>query len=102
TGAALPRLRVDGGLTRSRVLMQAVADLLQTPVEVFPSEHATALGAVAFARSAADPALPLPDAIVGWTPDTAYTPRMDAGRAAEFRARWRDAVESTAIGKEKK
>jgi glycerol kinase len=101
TGAALPRLRVDGGLTRSRVLMQAVADLLQTPVEVYPSEHATALGAVAFARSAADPALPLPDAIVGWTPDTSYTPRMGAGEAAEFRARWRDAVESTAIGKER-
>ncbi len=102
TGAALPRLRVDGGLTRSRVLMQAVADLLQTQVDVYPSEHATALGAVAFARSALDPALPLADAVVDWSPDTAYTPRIGAAEAAAFRARWRAAVESTAIAKKEK
>ena len=31
-GGSLGSLRVDGGLTRSRVLMQAQADLLQVPV----------------------------------------------------------------------
>ncbi|MEV5829800.1 FGGY family carbohydrate kinase [Spirillospora sp. NPDC052242] len=101
TGAALSTLRVDGGLTRSRVLMQAVADLLQARVEVYPSEHATALGAVAFARSAMDPALPTADAIVDWTPSTGYTPRIGADEAAAFRARWTAAVENSAIGKEK-
>jgi glycerol kinase len=48
-GAPLGTLRVDGGLTRSRLLMQTQADLLQTPVEVFSSPHATALGVAALA-----------------------------------------------------
>jgi glycerol kinase len=43
-GQQLSLLRVDGGLTRSDVLMQLQADLLQVPVELFPSPHATALG----------------------------------------------------------
>ena len=59
-GHPLTRLRVDGGLTRSRLLMQTQADLLQVPVEVYPSPHATALGIAALARlgigAAADPA----------------------------------------------
>ena len=49
-GAPLARLRVDGGLTRSRALMQTQADLLQAPVEVYPSPDATALGVAALAR----------------------------------------------------
>ena len=49
-GRPLERLRVDGGLTRSRTLLQVQADLLQAPVEVYPSPHATALGVAAFAR----------------------------------------------------
>src|SRR5262245_77990 len=44
-GQPLTRLRVDGGLTRSAVLMQAQADLARIPVDVYPSLHATALGA---------------------------------------------------------
>ena len=47
--AARP-LRVDGGLTRSRLLMQAQADLLQVPVLVCRSPDATALGVAALAR----------------------------------------------------
>ena len=43
-GRPLALLRVDGGLTRSRVLMQTQADLLQLPVEVASSPHATAAG----------------------------------------------------------
>ncbi|WP_027944503.1 FGGY family carbohydrate kinase [Amycolatopsis taiwanensis] len=96
-GGGLSRLRVDGGLTRSRVLMQAVADLLQVQVDVYPSAHATALGAAGFARVAAKPGLPLGQAIVRWTPDTSFTPRMRAVEAAAFRARWRAAVDATLI-----
>ncbi len=47
---ALQVLQVDGGLTRSAQLCQRQADLLQTPVEVFGSPHATALGLAALAR----------------------------------------------------
>ncbi|SDY07974.1 glycerol kinase [Saccharopolyspora shandongensis] len=93
-GEPLRRLRVDGGLTRSRVLMQAVADLLQVQVDVYPSAHATALGAAGFARAAADPGLPLEQAIIDWAPSTSFTPRLGAADAAEFRARWRAAVDT--------
>ena len=44
TDPPLNRLRADGGLTQSKVLMQATADILQVPVDVYPSAHATALG----------------------------------------------------------
>ena len=49
-GSPLSRLRVDGGLSRSRSLLQAQADLLQAPVECYPSPDATALGIGALAR----------------------------------------------------
>ncbi|MBB4918475.1 FGGY family carbohydrate kinase [Streptosporangium saharense] len=93
-GRPLSTLRVDGGLTRSRVLMQAVADLTQVTIEVYPSEHATPLGAAALARAALDPALPLREAVGGWKPATTYEPRWPEERAAEFRARWREAVQT--------
>ncbi|MDL4772580.1 FGGY family carbohydrate kinase [Actinomadura xylanilytica] len=91
-GAPLTALRVDGGLTRSRTLMQATADLMQTPIEVYPSPHATALGAAALARLAVRPELAIEQAVFDWTPSTGYEPRWTAERAAEFRSRWRDAV----------
>ena len=93
-GRPLTRLRVDGGLTRCRTLMQSVADLMQTEIEVYPSAHATPLGAAALARMALDPGLSLADAIVGWRPTVAYTPQWSADRAADFRARWSAAAEA--------
>ncbi|MGW2020384.1 FGGY family carbohydrate kinase, partial [Streptomyces sp. NPDC001927] len=49
-GRPLTSLRVDGGLTRSALLMQTQADLLQLPVEVSALPDATALGVGAVAR----------------------------------------------------
>ena len=51
-GGPLTALRVDGGLTRSRVLLQAQADLLQLPVLASRTPDATALGVAALARLA--------------------------------------------------
>lgn len=92
TGRPLQRLRADGGLTRSTVLMQAVADLMQVAVDVYPSQHATALGAAALARVAAT-RMPLEDAVIAWEPTTTFEPRWSADQAAEFRGRWTSAVE---------
>jgi glycerol kinase len=92
TGVPIARLRVDGGLTKSRVLMQAQADLLQAPVDVYPSAHATALGAAALARLALDPALSPADAVGGWAPSATYEPRMSADEAAHHMASWRSAI----------
>ncbi len=99
-GTPLTRLRVDGGLTRSMVFMQAVADLAQLPVDVYPSSHATPLGAVALMRTALDPTLPLADAVVGWEPTTSYEPRWSTDRTETFRARWRATVEESREGGE--
>ncbi|HNM96800.1 MAG TPA: FGGY family carbohydrate kinase [Marmoricola sp.] len=86
-------LRVDGGLTRSDVLMQAQADLSQTSLEVYPSPHATALGAAACARLAMDPGLSLADAVGQWQPARRYQPTWSSDRAEAFRARWREVAE---------
>jgi glycerol kinase len=91
-GAPLTRLRVDGGLARCRTLMQATSDLMQLPVDIFPSAHATALGAAALGRMALDPALVMGEALPDWTPAVTYEPQWPAARTAEFRGRWRAAA----------
>jgi len=91
----LNALRVDGGLSRSARLMQAVADLTGLPVEVYPSAHATAIGAAACARLACDPALSIQDAIPMWMPSVTYEPRWSRDRAADHQHRWRAAAEAS-------
>lgn len=95
TGDAPRRLRVDGGLTRSRVLMQATADILGVPVDVYPSPHATALGAAALARLSLRPDQSLRDVVAPWTPSDTFEPRWHTDRALEFRSAWRDLAAGT-------
>jgi len=90
----LTRLRVDGGLTQCKTLMQAVADLMQIEIEVYPSAHATPLGAAALARMAHDPSLSLADAVLPWQPSLTYRPRWSEEQATEFRGRWNAAAET--------
>ena len=94
-GRPLTRLRVDGGLTRSRALMQAQADLAQLPVEVYPSAHATPLGAAACARLALDRSVSVDEAVGGWEPDEVFEPTWSADRAASHLERWRAAALAT-------
>jgi glycerol kinase len=83
TGVPLLRLRVDGGLTQSQVLMQTQADLLQAPVEVYASPHATALGAAAMARIGAGLARSAADALAPLAPAAVYEPAISAQLAAD-------------------
>ncbi len=89
TGTRPTTLRVDGGLTHSRVLMQAQADILQVPIEVYPSAHATALGAATLASLAVASTATLAEALSPWSPVTVYEPHWSADRAADFMAMWR-------------
>jgi glycerol kinase len=93
-GRPLTRLRVDGGLTQCKTLMQSVADLMQIEIQVYPSAHATPLGAAALARMALDPSLSLADAVVPWEPSLVYSPRWSAQQAADFRGRWNAAADA--------
>jgi glycerol kinase len=91
-GRPLERLRVDGGLTRSAALMQAQADLLQAPVERYPSADATALGVGALARLGSGQADTPAEAVGDWAPAEVFEPRMAAAQAQERLARWEAAA----------
>jgi len=95
TSTHLNRLRVDGGLTQSSVLVQAVADVLQVPVDVYPSAHATALGAAALADLSLHPDRGLRDVVPPWTPTSTYEPVWSPARADEFRSAWRRLADTT-------
>ena len=92
----LERLRVDGGLTRSSALMQAQADLLQAPVEVYPSPDATALGVGALARLGSGEAKTPADAVGDWSPAATFEPKLDAAEAKQRLARWEAAASALA------
>jgi glycerol kinase len=81
-GAPLTVLRADGGLTRSRLLMQAQADLLQVPVEVGETPDATALGVAALARLGLGEAATLAEAAGPARGTSVIEPRIGAGEAA--------------------
>jgi glycerol kinase len=92
--APLLALRVDGGLTRSRLLLQAQADLLQLPVEVCRVPDATALGVAALARLGLGDAGSLDAAVGPARIDRVVEPRMDAAQAADKLARFEAAQQA--------
>jgi glycerol kinase len=95
TGIRLTRLRVDGGLTQSKVLMQATASILQMPIDVYPSPHATALGAAALAELSLAPGRGIENVSPPWQPSSTYEPQWSPDRATEFRAAWRTLASTT-------
>ncbi|HEU5419808.1 MAG TPA: FGGY family carbohydrate kinase [Streptosporangiaceae bacterium] len=97
-GAPLTVLRADGGLTRSRLLLQAQADLLQVPVEVFRSPDATALGVAALARLGAGAAASLAEAVGPAAPQQVIEPSMSPGQAAQRLADYEAALRLVLAG----
>jgi glycerol kinase len=84
-GGRLQTLRVDGGLTRSRVVMQSQADLLGIPVVVYPHRCATAIGIGELALGST----------MEWTPTEVFEPALPDDVAAERFAAWEAAYRST-------
>lgn len=95
TATPMTTLRADGGLTQSKILMQACADILQVPVEVYPSAHATALGAAALARLSLQPHQSVSNVVTAWSPSATYEPSWTGARAHEFRHQWLHLAAST-------
>lgn len=81
-GANLPVLRVDGGLTQCRTLMQLQADLLGVPVEVAATTETTALGIASMAAQASGL---MSDEDIAQRAGVAerFTPRISRDAAAE-------------------
>jgi glycerol kinase len=97
-GRPLTVLKVDGGLTRSRVLMQTQADLLQIPVEVASSPHATAAGVAALARLGAGEGRTLDDVVPRAARHTRFEPAISAAQAAERLGLFERAVARLPVG----
>ncbi|MEU5404143.1 FGGY family carbohydrate kinase [Streptomyces sp. NPDC005963] len=91
-GRPLSVLRVDGGLTRSALLMQTQADLLQLPIEVSALPDATALGVGAVARMGIEPGLTVEQAVPRWEPAAVYEPAISPAEAAQRLDRFRTHV----------
>jgi len=94
-GSPLTTLRVDGGLTRSNLLLQAQADLLQAPVEVYPSPHATALGVAAFADLGAGESSLDQAGSQARRPDVVIEPEIGAEEAEERLRAWQRIASAT-------
>ena len=94
-GRQLTVLRADGGLTRSRLLMQAQADLLQLPVEVCRTPDATALGVAALARIGLGQAAGPEQAVGPAEVEAVIEPRIGADEAAERMAGFARALQAT-------
>ena len=89
----LSSLRVDGGLTRSRLLMQAQADLLQVPVLICRSPDATALGVAALARLGTGDAVSASEAVGAAEAEAIVEPSITADQAAERLSVFRSALD---------
>jgi glycerol kinase len=94
-GAPLTALRADGGLTRSRRLMQAQADLLQVPVEICRIPNATALGVAALARLGTGQAPTLADALGPAEVEAVIDPSITPDQASERALAFRSALQAT-------
>ncbi len=88
TGAAIPALRVDGGMSANPTFLQALADASQRPVEVSPVADATTLGAGFLAGLAVGVWSDVDDLAAAWRPRATIDPGPPLDRE-----RWAEAVE---------
>ena len=98
-GRPLASLQVDGGLTRSRLLVQAQADLLQVPVRLCRTADATALGVAALARLGTGDAASAGEAVGPAGAETFVEPDITADDSAERMAAFRSALQLTLPGR---
>lgn len=91
TGDDLAELRVDGGMTASRVLLQSLADASGAAVAVSGEVEATARGAGLMALVGAG-AIDPERVEALWSPAATVVPRAHDDERAESRARWAEAV----------
>ncbi len=93
-GRACPALRVDGGASANRLLMQLQADLLDVPVQRPAVLETTALGAALLAGLGVGLYGNLEETARGWHVADTFAPQMDASRRAALLSGWHRAVGS--------
>jgi glycerol kinase len=93
SGIPLKELRVDGGASRSTLLMQIQADLLQRPVVRPKCVETTALGAAYLAGLATGVWTSQSEIARQWSVDARFIPSRTAAAIQPLEAGWRKAVE---------
>jgi glycerol kinase len=91
----LTALRVDGGATANRWLMQFQADILGMPIEVAAERETTALGAAALAGLAVGLWSDGAEVAAARPPAAVVEPRMGREQADELYAGWLEALRRT-------
>ncbi len=96
-GAAVERLRIDGGMVTNNWLCQFLADVLDLVVERPVITETTALGAAMLAAVGCGLVASLADATALWSLEKEFSPRMPAERRTALLAGWQRAVARTLL-----
>ena len=94
-GAAIDRLRVDGGMVENAWLLQALADIVDVAVERPRIIETTALGAAYLAGLQAGVFRSIDDIGGRWARDEEFTPRMPGRERERLVQGWESAVART-------
>lgn len=93
SGVNLNELRVDGGATVNKMLMQFQADILQIPVVLSQTKETTALGAAYLAGLASGVWISKNELAKHWRIEQTFEPRMSQPEARSIITQWHDAVQ---------
>lgn len=96
-GAAVERLRIDGGMVTNNWLCQFLADVLDLVVERPVVTETTALGAAMLAAVGCGLVASLADAAALWSLEKEFSPRMSAERRTALLNGWQRAVARTLL-----
>lgn len=88
TGLSIETLRIDGGMSRNKTFVQALANASMLPVEVSPVTESTTLGAAFLAGIAVGTWSSLAEAVSTWKPALVISPTTPLDRS-----QWREAVD---------
>lgn len=92
SGITIPELRVDGGASANRLLMQMQADLLGVPVVQSSTPESTVMGAAFLAGLGSGYWKSLEDLESRWTKGERFMPSISSAARQAQLARWKDAV----------
>lgn len=93
TNLNVSSMRVDGGGTKGKFMMQFLADILGIPIEVPVISETTGLGAAYLAALGMGEIASLDEMAKLWRCGKVYVPQMNEDRREELLAKWHCAVE---------
>lgn len=87
-GTPAKLMRVDGGLTQSKTLVQRTADLCQLDIEIYPHPDATAMGTFALTKSGIT-GKSISESIATWQSGVKIKPSWNGEQQRTYLARFR-------------